>query len=282
MSRSREAALQGKTALVTGASSGIGAATALRLARGGMNVVLTARRLEQLERVAAQIDAAGGRARVAPADLAQPEERRGLLARVRREFGAIDVLVNNAGFGWYGYAAEMPLELAAQMLRVNVEAGTHLTLALLPEMRARGSGHIVNVSSIAGNLPSQGVTLYSATKAYLNAFTAGLVRELRGTGVAVTAVLPGPVDTAFFEKAAGHGGRHLGMERFGVTPERVANAIWGALLRPRRDVYVPRGLAIVPWIELAFGGLIDRVGPLLLRWGDRRRLHAKESHAGGH
>ncbi len=251
----------GKTAIVTGASSGIGAATARRLAGAGMRVVLVARRVERLREVQAEIASTEGNAEVAAADLRSEEERR----RVFEQVSAADVLVNNAGFGWYGYFNEMSWDTAHEMLQVNVEAAAHLTSLFLPGMKVRQRGHIVNVGSISGSIPSQGIAMYAASKAFLDAFTTALHRETRGTNVQVSVVRAGPVRSEFFESALRENGRHVPTEGSGVTSEHVARRIWKLLQRPRRVIYVPRWLQIVPWVELSFGWLEDRIGPLLLK-----------------
>lgn len=249
-------------AVVTGASSGIGAATARQLAQAGMRVVLVARRLERLLGLQAEIASAGGKAEVAATDLRSEEER----ARVFEQVGAADVLVNNAGFGWYGYYSDMPWQTVHEMLETNIAATAHLTSLFLPGMKARNCGHIINVGSISGSIPSQGVAIYGATKSFLDNFTTALVRELRGTRVFASVVRAGPVKTEFCESARGRAnGGHVPTEKVGVTSEVVAREIWKLLLRPRRVVYVPRWLQIVPWAELSFGWIIDRIGPLLLK-----------------
>lgn len=256
----------GKTALVTGASSGIGAATARLLAAKGMRVLLTARRAERLNALAREIEVAGGQANAFPADLEHAAERERLAAAVQAAHGCPDVLVNNAGFGWYGYFAEMPWETAGALMQVNVVAPVHLTALLLPEMLSRRWGMVVNVSSIAGGMPNQGVAVYAASKAFLNSFTSSVYRETRGSGVQVCAVLPGPVASEFFTQALRHPqGRAVPAEGFAVPPERVAGKVWSVLRRPRRFAYVPGVLGVTPWLEWFFGWAIDLAGPLLLR-----------------
>jgi short-subunit dehydrogenase len=138
-------------------------------------------------------------------------------------------------------------------------------------MRERNRGHIINVGSISGSIPSQGIALYGATKSFLDNFTTALARELRGTRVFASVVRAGPVRTEFSETALRkENGGHVPTEKIGVTSEVVAREIWKLLLRPHRVVYVPRWLRIVPWAELSFGWIIDRVGPLLLKMQDRR------------
>ncbi|NLF01057.1 MAG: SDR family oxidoreductase [Anaerolineales bacterium] len=255
--------LKGATAIVTGASSGIGEAIAWRLAREGLNVALVARRVERLEELAARVEEAGGTAMAVSADLTEEAERLRLFQSVRDTWGQIDILVNNAGFGWYGYSTDLPWDTARAMVEVNVAAVVHLTSLALSEMAPRGSGHIVNISSVAGSIPSQGVVLYGATKAFLDSFSEGLYRELQGSGVTVSSVRPGPVQgTEFYENGAALRGL---VARFGTTDDKVADRVWRLLQKPRKTVYVPTLLAITPTIERYFGWVIDRLGPLLLR-----------------
>ncbi len=259
-----------RIALVTGASSGIGAATARILANHGMYVILTARRLERLLGLKSEIEGNGGQVDVFPADLTREDERQSLFDKVHTLSGNIDLLVNNAGSGWYGYYSEMPWETAREMMALNVSACVHLTNLFLSGMRVRGQGHIINIGSIAGSFPNQGVAIYSATKSFLDAFTSVLYRELRGTQIHVSVVRAGPVITEFCESAfLRKGGRHLPTEFMGVTAEKVARRIWDLFKRPRKVIYVPGYLRVTPWVELYFGWLVDRLGPLLLKYRTR-------------
>ena len=251
-----------KVAVVTGASSGIGEATARQFAKMGLKVILVARRLERLLGLKTEIESAGGKAEVIAADLGSEDER----VRVFEQVRAADVLVNNAGFGWYGYFNEMPWETAREMLQVNIGATAHLTSLFLPGMRRRNFGHIINVGSISGSIPSQGIAMYAASKAFMDAFTTSLVRETRGTNVHVSVVRAGPVLTEFGEAAlCKPNSGHIPTEKVGVTADHVARRIWGLLLRPQRIIHVPRWLALTLWVELSFGWLEDLLGPLLLR-----------------
>ena len=255
-----------KIAVITGASSGIGAATARRLAQSGMQVVLVARRLDRLETLAAQIRQEGGQAFAIPADLTQDADRARVFQEVTERFGSADVLVNNAGLGWYGYGSDMQWKTALEMLQVNIEAVVQLTLGFLGRMRLRNAGHIINVGSISGSIPSQGIALYGATKSFLDNFTTALYRELTGTRVHVSVVRAGAVRTEFGEAAlAKENGGHVPTEHVGVSADYVAGRIWKLMLRPQRVIYVPGWLRVVPWTELSFGWIIDRVGPLLLK-----------------
>lgn len=265
-----------KVAVVTGASSGIGAATAKMLARQGLKVVLVARRQNRLESLAAEIRANGGEAMVLAADLSDEQERLRVHGTVRSACGGAHVLVNGAGFGWYGFGVEMPWPLAQRMMQVNVAAVVHLTHLFLQDMKAQNDGHVINIGSVVGKLPSQGVALYSATKSFVEAFTTALYRELRGTKVHVSVVNSGAVaDTEFYQSASAlPGAGRMPAERFGVKPEVVADRIWGLLVKPRRAIYVPRFLGLVPLLEFYFGWLMDRIGPVLLK----RQAEAAENH----
>jgi short-subunit dehydrogenase len=253
-------------AVVTGASSGIGAAVSHLLAGRGYRVMLVARRRERLQEIASEIEERGGRAEVAAADLSRPEGVRSVYELVMQRGEGIDILVNSAGFGWYGYASDMPAETAWGMVQVNNAALAQLIVLLLPLMRGRGYGRIINVSSVAGSIPSPWVALYSATKSFVDTMSTALHRELRGSGVHVCAVRPGPVHTEFYKTVARlSGGRSIPVERFAVRPEEVAARVVRLIRKPRRAVYVPRGLRLVPWIELGFGWLLDRVAVFFLR-----------------
>jgi uncharacterized protein len=191
-----------RTALVTGASAGIGAAIARELARRGQHVTLVARREERLHELAAEIKRDHEvEAAVDACDLSDGEARRGLIAKVGRRKRAVSVLVNNAGFATYGNLWESSAEREREEVRVNVEALHDLTLAFLPAMVERGYGAILNVGSTAGFQPLPGNTTYAASKAFVNSFSESLHAELSGTGVTCTVLCPGPVATEFTEVA---------------------------------------------------------------------------------
>jgi uncharacterized protein len=254
-----------KSALITGASSGIGAATALEFARQGMDILLVARRADRLEQLAAKIQQSGGKAFCFPTNLSIAENTHTLVEWIVKEYGVPDILVNNAGLGWYGYFSEMPEAVIHEMLMVNIYASVQLTRLFLPAFKARNSGHIINIGSIAGGFPNQGVALYSSTKAFLDAFTSSLYRELRRSRVRISVVRAGPVKTDFFSTAQSQpGGGAVPAERFAISAEAIAHRIWSLVQRPHKVTYIPRILAVTPWIESIFGGLIDRLGPLLL------------------
>ncbi|MEJ7584549.1 MAG: SDR family oxidoreductase [Acidimicrobiales bacterium] len=188
-------------ALVTGASNGIGRALAVQLAAGGADVVLVARSVERLEELAVELRRENEVAvEVLAADLADPDE----LARVEERLSAdplIDLLVNNAGFGTYGPFHTLPIDGEVGEIAVNVTALVRLTRAALPAMVERGRGWVLNVSSMASLQPVPRNATYGATKAFVTSFSESVHEELRGTGVRVTAVLPGFTRTGFQERA---------------------------------------------------------------------------------
>lgn len=184
-----------KRAWISGASSGIGAALARQLAARGTEVILSARRKELLEELAAEIRDAGGRARVAPLDVSDPEATIEGLRRLDDEVGGIDLVIANAGIGGGSWAGKLAWEDCAQSISINVEGAVASLVALLPRMVERGHGHLVGVSSLAGYRGMPASAAYSASKAYLIAFLESLRLDLRDTGVAVTDVRPGFVRT---------------------------------------------------------------------------------------
>jgi len=257
---------QGKVALITGASSGIGAATARRLSTAGLKVILVARRTDRLQVLADEIRAAGGQAEVFTTNLGQESDRLELFSQVDRQYGCPDVLVNNAGFAYYGYTAVMPWETAHAMIDVNATAAAHLTRLFLPGMLERHSGHIINIGSVNGIMPSQGTAVYSASKAFLSAFTAALYRELVGSGVNVSIVFPGPVATEIFDTSEKiEKGFRIPAEGGAISAETVASSIWSLLRRPRRYVFVPWYWHWTSFAEFFFGWAMDLAGPILLR-----------------
>jgi len=188
---------QQKVVVVTGASAGIGAAAARLFAFEGATVVVAARSQPALEQVVREITAAGGTAHAVPTDVSRREDCERLLARASDQLGGIDVLVNNAGANFRGPIERHRPEDLASVVQVNLVAPIVLTRLVLPYMRQRGRGAIVNVASIAGRIAVVHEAVYSATKFGLRAFTFAMAEELEGSGITISAVSPGPVDTGF-------------------------------------------------------------------------------------
>jgi len=235
-----------RVVIVTGASAGIGRATALRLGRAGTTVVLAARRGEELEAVAAQVRAAGGAAVTVPGDLRDPAVVAALTTAALGVTGRIDALINNAGVGGPDTVLLDDDRLTA-MIDVNLLAPIRLMRAVVPAMLAAGSGSIVNIGSVAGEVGIGGA--YSATKFGLRGMTDSVRRELAGTGVGVTLIEPGHIGT---EMNARHADRLPG-------PGVVVDAIERALRRPRRRIVVPWRYRLAMLAAAALPGVTDRV-----------------------
>jgi NAD(P)-dependent dehydrogenase (short-subunit alcohol dehydrogenase family) len=183
--------LEGLLALVTGATSGIGRAVAEELAQHGAEVVVHGRNADRGGEVVDAISADGGKARFVAADLSRPAELDDLV----RQLGAVDVLINNAGFSWYGPTAQLDVATFDRLFGANVRAPYFLVAGLAPKMAARGGGSIVNVGSMAGQIGLAGAAAYGATKATLASMTRSWAAEFSPAGVRVNAIAPGPVFT---------------------------------------------------------------------------------------
>ena len=238
--------LKNRTALVTGASSGLGVDFARELARRGCNLVLVARRAEQLKAVAAEIQAGFGvQVRIQPTDLAQEAARQALFDQLKSEGEQIDVLVNNAGFGYYGEFAGVPWEREKAMLDIDILALTHLTKLFVPGMIARHFGFILQVSSIGGYQPAPTYASYSAAKSYVLNLGEALHFELRNTGVGCTVVSPGVTATEFLRVA---GQKPTAYQRMAMMQSADVARIGVESLLKRKGSVVPGLLnALMTW-----------------------------------
>lgn len=223
--------LTGKTAIVTGASSGIGEATARRLAGSGCNVVLAARREDRLEKLATEL---GDKVLPVPTDVTEPAGSAALVARTVDCFGGLDILINNAGLGFYGSIAEGNPEGWRTMFEVNVLGVLYVTRAAVRHMLENGSGDIVFVSSISDRrVPTPQSTVYSATKHTVNAIAEGLRMDVTEKGIRSITVEPGLVRTEFPENSGSNADEFY--ENKGYAPleaEDIANAVLYAIEQP--------------------------------------------------
>lgn len=234
---SGSSALTGKVALVTGASSGIGEATALALVAAGARVAIAARRADRLEALAARIEKAGGTALRIEADVTRAEDVTDMVGKVIAEWGHLDILVNNAGIMLLSPAADAVLDDWRRMVELNLLALMGVTKAALPHLKA-AKGHVVNVSSIAGRVANPGASGYAATKFGVVGFSEALRREVYADKVRVTVIEPGLVRTELGDhitnaaSKAGLDQRLATMEA--LTAEDVAAAILYAVSQPTR------------------------------------------------
>lgn len=243
--------LKGAVVVITGASSGIGEATALAFARRHARLELGARRLDRLNAVAERCRKAGAMdVNVRLVDVGQKAQTRAFIAAAIRDHERLDILVNNAGVGWSGRAEHMPEDKVDQLIATNLKGVINTTQSALPWMLERRRGVIINVASVAGFRPSPYSAVYSATKHAVVGFSHALRGELSGTGVKICVVYPGVVSgTEFFDKS----GVPIGPQ---YPASWVANVIVRTARFPRRDAMV-FPLRVVHLAEPVFGGLMD-------------------------
>ncbi|KIL35614.1 oxidoreductase [Gordoniibacillus kamchatkensis] len=246
----------GKIALITGASSGIGAQMAHQLAKRGATVILTARSEEKLRGVAASLPGQHAVRRLDVTDSAQVES---VLSGVIGDFGRIDILINNAGYGVFDRFVDAPLAEYERMMDVNYFGTVRCTKAVLPHMLALRSGHIVNIASLAGKFGSAKSAGYSATKHAVLGFTNSLRQELAGTGVKLTAINPGPIDTPFFDIADPGGHYVKNVSWLMLKPDKVAAAVIRAIERETPEVVLPRYASSAIKLAQLFPRTFDRI-----------------------
>ena len=222
--------LKGKTALVTGASSGIGKVIAQKLAAAGVHLVLVARSQDMLNQLAAELtQTCSVRCLVMAADLAQPHCGAGLLQKIRAEGMTIDILVNNAGFGTYGPFETLSPQAEQNEIAVNIAALVDLSHAVLPDMLGRGSGVILNIASVAAFQPVPYMAVYAASKAFVLSFSEALWAEYRPRGIHVAALCPGAVETAFISALGNESVRKTSAFASTLTPDYVAGQAMKAI-----------------------------------------------------
>jgi short-subunit dehydrogenase len=253
--------IESKTVLVTGASSGIGAAIAKAMSRAGAeHVLLLARSEPGLGKVAGEIEAAGGRASVYPVDLSDPAAVQAAAQRIADEVGVPDILINNAGSGRWRFLSESGAEEIAESMAVPYFAAAWLTRAFLPAMLERGSGHILNISSVASRLAWPGATAYIAACRAMRGFSDALRADLYGTPIGVTHFESGPVDSPYWRNNPGSRERVPGTARLLVpvlTEAQVARAVVAGVTRNRPFIVVPTTLKLVYLLHLLFPWLVQ-------------------------
>lgn len=249
--------LQGKTVLVTGASSGIGRACANAFHAAGSNVILAARSEDKLRELAASLGER--RALACPADVTRDDDRRRIVDEGAKRFGQIDVLLNNAGWAAFAPLLQTDETHLETMTRLNVLAPLALARLCAPAMIQRGFGQIINIASVVGHQPIPRMAFYSATKAALVSLSSGLRMELAATGVDVLLVCPGSTRTDFFDAAASKGVRSVRFQRTQYTPERVARAVVASSRRRRKSVTLSAEARAIVAIRRVSVGLADAI-----------------------
>lgn len=248
-------------ALVTGASSGIGAATAHRLARDGAHVILIARSVDRLNAIAATIRSSGGQAVVIAADLAEPAEVERAVAHIRAAFGIPDILINSAGAGRWLYADETSPREVVEMMNAPYFCAFYLTRAFLPDLLKRNAGHIVNINSPAARLPWPGATAYTGARWALMGFTHALRADLYGTRLKVHSIVAGKVTSPYWAHNPGALDRAPKIARLipDLTAEQVADAILSAIRHNRSDVIIPPMLRLFYALHTLAPRLVERL-----------------------
>lgn len=267
--------LQDKVVLITGASSGFGRDAAHLFAEEGARVVLAARRLDRLQALADEIRDCGGEALAVPVDVTQQPEIELMVQAVIEIYGRIDILFNNAGFGNLGWLERFETERDIDtQIQVNLIGLIQVTRTVLPHMLEQRSGHIINMSSVAGWLAAPAYTVYSASKYGIRGFTTALRREVAPLGILVSGIYPGPSHTEFGRWKGDRRKKHRPkwFDLFYIPPERISRRVVQLAKHPRRTVVVPWWFTLIIWGENHFPGIADT----LIRTFYTNRYHTLE------
>jgi len=253
--------LSGKNIVITGASGGIGEAIAKQCAANGANLVLLARSVDKLEELQSALQQ-NHQVRVAifQLDVSNTEKVKEVFEKIFSEIGEIDILVNNAGFGVFREAHEATMDEIKGMFNVNVIGLMACTSMVLPKMRARRYGHIINIASQAGKIATPKSSVYSATKHAVLGYTNSLRMELSDYHVQVTSVNPGPIATNFFNIADEKGTYVKNVQRFMLQPEFVARKVVDSMLTNTREINLPRWMNMGSVVYVLFPRLFERLG----------------------
>ena len=228
--------LDNQLIVITGASSGIGAEMARQLSGLGAYVILAARSLDKLEELGRQLPGPSG---VVELDVSSDDSVRRAFEHILQTYGRVDCLINNAGFGKFELLEDTSMDEFESMMNVNCMGAVRCTRAVVPLMKSAGSGQIVNIASIAGKLGTARSTAYTASKHAMLGFTNALRQELRGTGIIVSAVNPGPIDTPFFDLADPSGSYVSNVRWFMMKPEKVAQTVVKVIQHKKEEVDLP-------------------------------------------
>jgi short-subunit dehydrogenase len=238
---------QDQVVLITGASSGIGRRLAIDLANRGAVVIGCGRSTERLQRTEEEMRRISPRSAVMPCDVADREQVRNMIGKLLAAHGRIDILINNAGIGMRQPFIETSVEMIEAIMRTNYLGMVYCTHATLPSMIARGKGHVLNISSVAGKIGTLNMAGYCASKFAINGFSESLYHELRPLGIHVSVLCPGPVRTDFNKLFAATAPKSPPW--LVVSPEFVSHAVMEAIERTRFEVVIPRSLAWMCWFK---------------------------------
>ena len=252
----------GQIVLITGASSGIGKQLAVDFAGRGAVVVGCGRSITRLKEVLKEVRQSSADSAMMACDVSDPEQVQGMIEKILTDFGAVDILINNAGIGMRKPFAETSLSTIEEIMRINYLGAVYCTHALLPSMIQRGGGHIVNISSGAGKIGTLNMAAYCASKFAMNGWSESLYHELKPLGVKVSLVCPGPVHTGF--SRAFHNSEPQSPPALFVSSGVVSEAVMQVIERDRFERIVPRWLALMCWLQ--------RLSPGLFRYLAQRRF----------
>jgi uncharacterized protein len=253
--------LQGKNIVITGASGGIGAEIAKHCAARGANLVLLARSVDKLEQLKKDLESRYSiKVYVHRLDVSDTNEVEDVFQTIFKEIDTLDVLVNNAGFGVFREAHEATIEEVKSMFEVNVVGLMACTSMVLPKMRERRFGHIINIASQAGKIATPKSSVYSATKHAVLGYSNSLRMELADHQVFVTTVNPGPIATNFFNIADEKGTYVKNVQRFMLKPEYVAETVVNAMLTKTREINLPRWMNLGSVVYTLFPRAFERIG----------------------
>lgn len=248
--------LENKVVVITGASSGIGLLTAEMLSREGAVPILAARSYDKLAEASSTMT---GKHEIKVVDVTQDDQVQQMMDEVIRAYGRIDILLNNAGYGKFENAVDMPADEFQRMMEVNYMGTVRCTKAVLPHMIERRSGQIVNIASMAGKIGTAKSTAYTATKHAVLGFSNALRQELRETGVKVSTVNPGPIDTPFFDIADPSGGYVHNVKWLMMKPEHVARKIVQLMKTGKEELNLPLKAAAAMRLYQLFPRLSDKL-----------------------
>jgi uncharacterized protein len=244
---------QNRVVLITGASSGIGRCLAVDLAARGAVVVGCGRSLDRLQALSRELEHRSPSSTVIKCDVAQLDQVRAMVTNVLSEFGKIDILINNAGVGMRKPFVETSISTIEEIMRINYLGTVYCTYEVLPSMIARRSGHIVNISSVAGKIGTLNVAGYCASKFAINGLSESLYHELAPLGINVSVICPGPVRTDFNKPFADMPPKSPAS--LVISPEFVSAAVIRAIERNRFEVVLPRSLALTCWLKSLIPGI---------------------------